>query len=722
MKKILTLCIIFISFVNLAKASHSRGSEITYQHISNLDYKIKVKNYRDCGGVTNPASILISASNSSLTTPISYTLALVSSTEMQQYCSSIVTNCSNISSTNIGIMVDNYEAVVTLPSTAPDWKFSSSICCRPNNVINLGPTSSGSYNQYVETTLNNSNSIVNSSVQYVGNASLIYPVNTNSQMNGSLIDPDGDSLFVESVAPKDNAIISIFSPGFTGNNPFGNNPFTINPSNGNISFLLNTIGKYAIAFKISEYRNGVLIAQSIRDLTFSSGNFSTSNLLPTLSGVNGTSNNFININACIGSNLSFTLNSADGNALDSSFVTWDTTINGAVVTVNNAQNQTATFNWSPTQANVQPQPYVVVFHVKDNNCGMPNIQSYGYLIYVNQCNTDSVWAGDANADFIVNNYDVLNIGVANGVTGAVRPSATTNWQAEYCPNWTNNFMSGINHKHADCNGDGTINATDLSAVALNYGQVHLKEGQETQNKTLGFPDLYFDTNNITANQGSTLSIPVMFGSSSTVLTNFYGLAGTIEVVNAQTSNPISFNNSTCWIGNASNSILFTKNTATSKIDFTIVRKNQTNTSGYGQIGTLTLPVTINDLLGSNLILKFSNVKIIKNDETEITDFNVFFDTLMVNAPLSISNVEAENNIKIYPNPVTNILNIEFSSLENIADKIELINIFGETISTLEVKQNQTNVVLNTSTLSKGIYFIKLINTNTNEVYNKRFVK
>lgn len=722
MKKILTLIVIFISIVNLANASHSRGSEITYQHISNLDYKIKVKNYRDCGGVTNPASIIISATNASLSAPITYTLGLVSSSEMQQYCSSIVTNCSNINSTNIGIMVDIYEAIVTLPATAPDWKFSSSICCRPSNVLNIGPVSSASYNQYVETTLNNSNGIVNSSVQYVGNATLIYPGNTNCQMNGSLIDPDGDLLLVESVAPKESATLPIFGVGYTGNNPFGNNNFTLNTSNGNISFLLNTVGKYAIAFKISEYRNGVLIAQSIRDLTFTSGNFSTPNFLPTLSGINGTTNNFIYINACIGSNLTFTLNSADGNALDSTFITWDTTINGAVVTVNNAQNQTATFNWTPTQVNVQPQPYLAVFHVKDNNCGMPNVQSYGYLIYVNQCNTDSVWAGDANADFVVNNYDVLNIGVANGVTGTIRPSATTNWQAEYCPNWTNNFISDINHKHADCNGDGIIDATDLSAVTLNYGQVHLKEGQGTQNKTLGFPDLYFDTNNITANQGSTLSIPVMFGSSSTMVNDVYGIAGTINILNAQTTTPISLSNNTSWIGNNTNSILFTKNMAPSKLDFTMVRTNQTNVSGFGQIGTLTLPISTSDLLGSDIVLTFSNVKMIKNDETEITDFNLLNDTLGIFAPLAIGNLDIENNIKIYPNPVISSLNIELPLNEIECDKLEIVNIFGETISTLNVKKNQSIINLNTSTLSKGIYFIKLIDANTSQVYNKRFVK
>ena len=57
--------------------------------------------------------------------------------------------------------------------------------------------------------------------------------------------------------------------------------------------------------------------------------------------------------------------------------------------------------------------------------------------------TDSVWAGDANADFTADMYDPLAISVAYGTSGTVRPGATTTWQAEYCPDWGNEFNNTL---------------------------------------------------------------------------------------------------------------------------------------------------------------------------------------------------------------------------------------------------------------------------------------
>ena len=233
--------------------------------------------------------------------------------------------------------------------------------------------------------------------------------------------------------------------------------------------------------------------------------------------MNNTTSYVTSINVCPSSSLSFTVNSADPNANDTTTIIPQYVPVGASFTSNTAQNAVGTFSWTPTTADVRSQPYILSLKVRDNNCA---VQSYGYQIFVNNCNPDSVWAGDANADFICDNYDILNIGIANAQTGPVRVGATTNWQAEWCANWPNNFISNINQKHADCNGDGTVNAADLAAVTANYGLVHQKTGNIGQYKTLGLPDLYCDMMNVQAHKGSTVTIPVMLGSTGSLMNDF----------------------------------------------------------------------------------------------------------------------------------------------------------------------------------------------------------
>ncbi|MDX1909762.1 MAG: S8 family serine peptidase [Bacteroidia bacterium] len=74
-----------------------------------------------------------------------------------------------------------------------------------------------------------------------------------------------------------------------------------------------------------------------------------------------------------------------------------------------------------------------------------------------------VWPGDINADGEVTITDFLALGFAAGQTGPVRPGATTAYTSQTAPDWTGFFPAGltlapgINLKHADADGNGTIN-------------------------------------------------------------------------------------------------------------------------------------------------------------------------------------------------------------------------------------------------------------------------
>ncbi|MEO8086781.1 MAG: PKD domain-containing protein [Bacteroidota bacterium] len=115
----------------------------------------------------------------------------------------------------------------------------------------------------------------------------------------------------------------------------------------------------------------------------------------------------------------------------------------------------------------------------------------GMVVFSNGIDTDSlpvvtrvvdcnVWPGDANRDGYVNGEDFFAVALYYGDTGAVRNNASANFNAQPATNWVNvtnlaymYLQDLVDKKHADCNGDGTINAADVSVIEQNFGMSHM---------------------------------------------------------------------------------------------------------------------------------------------------------------------------------------------------------------------------------------------------------
>ncbi len=695
MKRILTLIVLTLATLG-SYATHLAGGEMTYTHISGLDYKITVKLYRDCNGTIAPNSLPIDIKDLVTSTTYSITLAQTASGLVNTYCPNMATSCTSPTSVLNGFEYYVYEAITTLPSTS-NFLFTYTLCCRPSGMLNIYNSGSTKLLLYAKLDLLSAVGGFNNAPQFIyGSNNMIYNSNQTYTVNQGGIDSDGDQL-VYSLSP---IFDSIYNPGSmlvpctysspaTWSTPLGTTgSMSINPNTGDLTFSNSIWGKYSVAVKIE--------LQLIFD------NLNTNNL-PTLSGVNGGASHTTSVNLCAGSSVSFTVNSTDPDVNDTTFINMNpSNIPGSTLTSNGAQQATATFSWTPTAADIRPQPYLLILEVKDNAC---NTNTYGYLIYVNQCNTDSVWAGDANADFVVNNYDVLNIGIGNGTTGIVRPSATTNWVAEYCPDWTNSFASAINYKHADCNGDGTIDMTDLNAITLNYGQTHLKKENYGVYKAAGLPDLYLDLTGISAIPGSTLQIPVMLGTSTSMMNDIYGIAANLLATNTMAS-PMSLTYPTSWLGNTNNSMLFQKGITNNKTAFTLVRNNQQDVSGLGQIATLTVNVSSSAVPGSDLVFQFSDIKMIDHNGMEISDYNVLTDSLKIASPNSVDQIDKQGQLDLFPNPVNNELNFILYAKDQ--GQYTITDLSGRIISTQHWTSNgQSPTQIQVSDLASGMYLIKI---------------
>jgi hypothetical protein len=70
-------------------------------------------------------------------------------------------------------------------------------------------------------------------------------------------------------------------------------------------------------------------------------------------------------------------------------------------------------------------------------------------------------------------------------------------------------------------------------------------------------------------------------------------------------------------------------------------------------------------------------------------------------------------ITIYPNPSSDILNIDLSSASEEVKSISIVDITGKLIQTIDVLEN-ANISLNVSSFASGLYHVK-ISSATNSI-------
>lgn len=100
---------------------------------------------------------------------------------------------------------------------------------------------------------------------------------------------------------------------------------------------------------------------------------------------------------------------------------------------------------------------------------------------------------------------------------------------------------------------------------------------------------------------------------------------------------------------------------------------------------------------------------------------VWDDGLFNCAPLNTEDFELGQNIQMYPNPASDILNIEvFNTLQNISS-VSIINSLGQVITTLNNNTSSSKMNVNVSNLTTGLYFVT-ITTDSASVTKKLLVK
>lgn len=359
MKKIYFLLFLLLQY-ETSLGSHAMGAEITYSCLGNNQYIFNYTLYRDCNGIVAPSSInLAIGSQSAILNPTPN-----SPEQLPTVCPTLLTTCNGGS--YLGIEKWVYTGVATLPSGPVTAYFS--ISARNASITTI--LNASTFNLFVSAYINSSSDCNNSPVFDSSPITVICQGSTYC-IPSFASDPDGDSLSFEFVTPRSGPSFSDtldYLPGYSSNQPLTSiPPITINSLDGTICISPVIAPEVSpMAILVSEFRNGVLIGQIVKDIQVSV--VACNNYLPSITGFNGTPSTLLSV--CSDQQNCFFIASVDLDMTDTLIVNWDGSIPNTSTTNSFGKRDTLYVCWTPSDSDTLQQ-HCFYATVSDNHCPFP---------------------------------------------------------------------------------------------------------------------------------------------------------------------------------------------------------------------------------------------------------------------------------------------------------------------------------------------------------------
>jgi hypothetical protein len=278
MKKIAGFILLLIISISALKATHITHGNIYYEYLGKDNdgdwrYKISLVLYRDClsSQVGFDDNIEIAVYNGDGQRSLEETYYLFQTGEQDVKPINIVVNSPNSCYKR---MIYSKEIIFT-PNASGYYVVWNRCCKTPSN--NLVDENATNYTVFIPSELNSSASLYS-------NAPIGAITNTVINVGLGVEDKDGDSITYKltnslngplamGTAVWDNIEVSLAIPiksvqyrnGYSGIKPIGNDGFASVSSTGILDIQSNKQGKYFISVLVSEWRNGQLLTENVRD-------------------------------------------------------------------------------------------------------------------------------------------------------------------------------------------------------------------------------------------------------------------------------------------------------------------------------------------------------------------------------------------------------------------------------------------------------------------------
>ena len=297
MKKVLLL-IVVLFFIRIGYAAHLKGGWISYQYISTDSvkktnkYTITINQYLLCTstGLQIDATVYLGVFDAVTNNLLNTITVAKTATDMLNKTS--FNPCLSPAPT-VCYRIDKYITTIDLPFSANGYTLAVQRCCRIANIINVSNSDQVgiTYTNTIPGTINSIDYSKNSSPLFAQKDTAVVCYKSNFTFDFSATDADGDSLsysFCNGLIggssstsqpnpPSAPPFSSVpYNGGYNGSMPLGS-AVTINPVTGIISGVApSTTGDYVIAVCAYEYRNGILIGTTKKEIHITVANCSVS--------------------------------------------------------------------------------------------------------------------------------------------------------------------------------------------------------------------------------------------------------------------------------------------------------------------------------------------------------------------------------------------------------------------------------------------------------------
>lgn len=342
------------------------------------------------------------------------------------------------------------------------------------------------------------------------------------------------------------------------------------------------------------------------------------------------------------------------------------------------------------------------------------------------CNPVIVWPGDANSNNLANHFDLLNVGVAYGFQGPPRPTASNAWSGMPVLPWLQSFSNtggvNVNYAHADCNGDGVINAADVEVIRQNYGLTHGPVAPYTPlPATPNNPPLFVNMPDGSLAPGAVISAPIVLGRQNLPVEAIYGLAFRINFdpeVFVPNSVQIEFLQNT-WLGanTPATQALITIDRSFAQdgyIEVAISRINQLNAGGFGPIARFR--GIIDDIAGLvESQIQITDIRAIRANETPLALYNPVETFNVSDGVIDIGWLDLRLALQVYPNPTRGEVFID-NKYGLPIDEVRVLNDKGMQIGASLTNTNRVSL----EGLPAGVYVLSV--RIGEHLFHKRVVK
>ena len=332
------------------------------------------------------------------------------------------------------------------------------------------------------------------------------------------------------------------------------------------------------------------------------------------------------------------------------------------------------------------------------------------------CLVDCVWPGDFNADGIVDLKDLMTFGREVGESGLERASSgVTDWKGYAAEDWEYlDYSLATDLKNLDANGDGVVSTSDVDAISSNYGRYNKLVSKEVH--AIAETPVILSTEQTSVDSGEWLFIDISLGTELLPVNDFYGLAFQFNIDEGlidETSPCIQWADDS-WVNYDSPYQEVFEQPEPGKIRIGYTRLTGEPVSGSGPIAVLKFIVEeeIEGLRDEDGIYTMSlNLEDIFTYDQLGRTTALASNTIQVDLNLN-GKRDSELLTKAYPNPVSDVLNIEAN---RSLDKVYVMDVTGQIIDQF-VAPKSPIFQYSLGHLPDGIYFIQLISGEEQEVH------